>query len=40
MRTIEQIESELEVLRAELTMLKAEAQTPKKKPIEFVKYLD
>lgn len=35
-RTIEQIETELEVLRAELTILKAEA---KKKPIEFVKYM-
>lgn len=37
-RTIEQIETELEVLREELNLLKAEAQ-PKKKPIEFVKYL-
>ena len=38
-RTIEQIETELEVLRNELELLKAEAQTPEKKPIEFVKYL-
>lgn len=37
-RTIEQIETELEVLRNELELLKA--QTPKKKPIEFVKYLN
>lgn len=36
-RTIEQIETELEVLRNELAILKAEAR-PKKK-IEFVKYL-
>ena len=39
-RIIEQIETELEGLRNELELLKAEAQTPKKKPIEFVKYLD
>lgn len=38
MRTIEQIDAELEVLRNELDMLKAEAR-PKKK-IEFVKYLN
>lgn len=36
-RTIEQIETELEVLRNELAILKAESR-PKKK-IEFVKYL-
>lgn len=36
-RTIEQIETELEVLRNELKLLKAEAQTPKKKPIRFAK---
>ena len=35
-RTIKQIETELEVLRAELTILKAEA---KKKPIEFVNWV-
>lgn len=37
-RTIKQIETELEVLRNELELLKA--QTPKKKPIEFVKKLE